>query len=75
MTSASPFPVPLVLPRQRSAEPDVEREVARTADLVLKLSALADRYESTRADPQRVARMRAAVERGLHAVDDVAEDE
>lgn len=71
MTSTTPLPVPL----QRTPEPDVEHEVARTADLVLKLAALADRYESARADPQRVARMRAAVERGRQALVDVAEHE
>lgn len=69
-------PTVLTVPHQR-AEPyvDVEHEVARLADVVLKLAALADRYEdgmgriasvAAAFDEQqaRVDTLRSTVERG-----------
>lgn len=47
---------------------DLERAVARTADLVLKLAALAERYESSAASAERVAALREAVRRGHDAL-------
>lgn len=47
---------------------DTERMVARTADLVLKLSALLERYESCAASAERLATLREAVGRGRHAL-------
>lgn len=43
---------------------DTERMVARTADLVLKLSALIERYEPTAANAERISALREAVRRG-----------
>lgn len=43
---------------------DLERAVARTADLVLKLASLAERYETSAASVERVAALREAVRRG-----------
>lgn len=43
---------------------DIERMVARTADLVLKLAALAERYETSAASAERIAALRDAVRRG-----------
>lgn len=43
---------------------DLERAVARTADLVLKLAALAERYEASGAGADRIAALRAAVRKG-----------
>lgn len=62
---------PVVLPRQqRRSAPvdDLEREVARTAELVLRLTALADRYESAALSGERVRVMRQAVLRGQRAL-------
>ena len=42
----------------------VERDVVRTADLVLKLAALVERYESRTGSVERVAAMRDVVRRG-----------
>lgn len=47
---------------------DLERAVARTADLVLKLAALAERYETSAASAERVAALREAVRRGHDAL-------
>lgn len=47
---------------------DLERAVARTADLVLKLAALADRYETSAASAERIAALRDAVRRGRDAL-------
>jgi hypothetical protein len=46
----------------------VERAVARTADLVLKLTALADRYELGSASRERITAMRDAAARGRVAL-------
>lgn len=43
---------------------DLERAVARMADLVLNLAALADRYETSAASAERIAALREAVRRG-----------
>ena len=43
---------------------DLERAVARTADLVLKLASLAERYEATASSAERVAVLREAMSRG-----------
>lgn len=43
---------------------DTERMVARTADLVLKLASLAERYETSAASAERVAALRKAVRLG-----------
>lgn len=43
---------------------DLERAVARTADLVLKLASLAERYETSAASAERIAALRDAVRRG-----------
>ena len=47
---------------------DLERAVARTADLVLKLAALAERYEATASSAERVAALREAIKRGRDAL-------
>ena len=52
------------IPVQSQPPEEVERDVARTADLILKLAALAERYESLSASPDRVAAMREVVLRG-----------
>ena len=52
-----------LIPPQASPQ-DLERDVARTADLVLKLSALVERYESTADSAERVAAMREVMRRG-----------
>lgn len=43
---------------------DLERAVARTADLVLKLASLAERYEASGAGADRIAALREAMRRG-----------
>lgn len=68
-------PTRLDVPRQgRLPAPldEVERAVARTADLVLKLSALAERYERLGAAAERVLSLRGTVERGRRALLDLA---
>lgn len=45
--------------RARQALDDDEREVARTADLVLHLTSLAERYDSRSGSAERVALLRA----------------
>ena len=52
------------VPSQARPPEEVERDVARTADLVLKLAALAERYEAGSASAERVAAMQEAVRRG-----------
>ena len=52
------------LPHQPQPPDEVERDVARTADLVLKLAALAERYEGGADSRERDATMREAVSRG-----------
>lgn len=52
------------IPSQAPPPEEVERDVARTADLVLKLAALADRYEAGSASAERVAAMQEVVRRG-----------
>jgi hypothetical protein len=61
--------------RRSGPDDDVEREVARTAELVLQLTALADRYEAARLSRDRVALMRATVLRGQRALADLAAPE
>jgi hypothetical protein len=54
--------LPRVVPRQvrrRLPHDEVEREVARTAELVLRLTALADRYDTHPASRERVVLLRA----------------
>lgn len=70
---------PVVVPRQqrRGDRPDgtldeVEREVARTAELVLRLTALADRYAAHPASAERVALMRATASMGRRALAEIA---
>ena len=58
MTASGTFP------HQVRPPDDVERDVARTADLVLKLASLAERYESGAGSAERVAAMKEAVARG-----------
>lgn len=71
-------PPPPAVPRQlrRGGRPDVldavEREVARTAELVLRLTALADRYAAHPASAERVALMRATASLGRRALADIA---
>jgi hypothetical protein len=74
----------LHVPRQgRPPDPldELERAVARTADLVLKLSTLADRYDRydryDRGDgsAERVVRLRDAVRRGRDALLALAAEE
>ena len=68
-----------VVPRQqrRSGPLDssldaVEREVARTAELVLRLTALADRYAARPASAERVVLMRATASLGRKALREIA---
>ncbi len=70
--------LPLAVPRQqRRSAPldDLEQEVARTAELVLRLTALADRYEAAALDRDRIALMRDAVLRGQRALGDIAREQ
>lgn len=65
----------LTVPRQRRLPApldELERTVARTADLVLKLAALADRYERVGAAADRVDRLRDTAERGRRSLLDLA---
>lgn len=50
----------------------VEREVTRTAELVLRLTALADRYADQPASAERVALIRATAALGCKALEDIA---
>ena len=50
----------------------VGQNVARTADLVLKLAALAERYESRTGSADRVAAMRDVVSRGRRQLAELA---
>lgn len=59
------------VPRRPGAD-DVEREVARTADLVLKLGALVERYEQQGGDARRLAVMTTAMSRGGQALQRLA---
>lgn len=66
---------PVVVPRQqrRSSRPArsldaVEREVARTAELVLRLTALADRYAQHPTSAERVALLRSTAALGRRAL-------
>ena len=68
MTSNSRVHVPRQLRRGTEEIDEVERAVARTADLVLKLTALADRYEPDARNAERVAAMREAVQRGRRSL-------
>ena len=67
-----------VVPRQQRRGPldgsleAVEREVARTAELVLRLTALADRYATHPASAERVALMRATASLGRQALAEIA---
>ena len=70
---------PVVVPRQLrrpgpmdSSLDRVEREVARTAELVLRLTALADRYAMQPASAERVALMRATAAMGRRALVEIA---
>lgn len=70
---------PVVVPRQqrRGSRLDTtldaaEREVARTAELVLRLTALADRYDAHPDSTERVALMRATASLGQQALLDIA---
>jgi hypothetical protein len=68
----------LHVPRQgRPPDPldELERAVARTADLVLKLSTLADRYDRGDGSAERVVRLRDAVRRGRDALLALAAEE
>ena len=58
--------------RSPAALDEVEQAVARTADLVLKLTALAERYEGGQASAARVQRMREAADAGRQALDRLA---
>ncbi|MCW2679652.1 MAG: hypothetical protein JWM62_1053 [Frankiales bacterium] len=51
---------------------DVEREVARTAELVLRLTALADRYAGRPESAERVALMRSTASLGREALVQIA---
>lgn len=62
---------PLVVPRQARRTPavdELEREVARTAELILRLTGLADRYEAAALSGERVALMRQTVLQGQRAL-------
>lgn len=68
----------LLVPRQgRPPNPldELERAVARTADLVLKLSSLADRYDRGDGTAERVQQLRNAVRRGRDALLALAAEE
>lgn len=71
-------PDPVVVPRQQrragSADPlaAVEREVARTAGLVLSLTALADRYATRPGSAERVDLMRVTAALGRQALVELA---
>ena len=52
------------VPQQALSPDDVEHDVARTADLVLKLASLAERYEAGSASADRIAAMKEVVMRG-----------
>lgn len=54
---------------------DVEQEVARTADLVLKLTALADRYDGASDSARRVRVLRETADRGRRALVQLAAHE
>jgi hypothetical protein len=61
----------VTVPRQeRRTAPldDVEQEVARTCELVLRLASLADRYEAAALGRDRVALMRETVLQGQQAL-------
>ena len=67
--------VPVLVPRQQRRDDPlarVEREVARTAELVLRLTALADRYAHHAASAERVALMRATVQEGRRVLEEIA---
>ena len=78
MAPHDPVVVPPQQRRRNPPEPSlahVEREVARTAELVLRLTALADRYEAEALSDERVALMRETVLRGQQALADIAGSE
>lgn len=58
---------------QQGRPADVEQEVSRTADLVLKLAALAERYEAGGGSAERVAMLGEAVRRGRRQLADLAD--
>lgn len=63
------------VPGPRRARPpldDLEDEVARTAELVLRLTALAERYALRTGSSERVALLRTAAELGRRALLDLA---
>ena len=66
-----------LVPRQSRRHCDdltgVENEVARTADLVLKLTALADRYDGGDTTADRVRLLRETAARGCQALADLVE--
>ena len=64
MTKNTRVHVPRQLSRRGGDLDELERAVARTADLVLKLTSLADRYELEARSAERVATMREAAQRG-----------
>lgn len=67
---------PAAVPRQdrrTTAYDDLEREVARTAELVLRLTALADRYEARALGREQVALIRGTVLRAQQAIVRAAE--
>lgn len=67
---------PVLVPRQQRRAGDpvdaVEREVARTADLVLRLTALAERYAARPDSADRVALMKATASMGRRSLVDLA---
>ena len=71
MTEQLPPSVPRQL-RWRVPLADVEGEVARTADLVLRLTALADRYATHSDNGERVALLRATAAQARRALLDLA---
>ena len=67
--------VPVFVPRQQRRDDPlarVEHEVARTAELVLRLTALADRYAHHSANADRVALLRATVMEACRVLEEIA---
>lgn len=72
MTTCPP-PVTALPERVDDAVADVEQAAARNADLVLKLTALADRYEHGDVPPERVALLRETADRARRVLADLAQ--